>query len=192
MQVQKPKGNVLFTQTLIVTFQCTPFSQTRLSQDDELALMAGYAAAMDASMSESSATQDVTTAIATGSSSPPDTSEPNAVPSGIGRPPEDWESQTGEGLDNSSLSMCMSEASCKKRRGESHRPEATSNRGHAGTAGPQSYCSIRYITLKAQLNECPCGCFWLLFSQIKSIVFFVPFSLSSRTFQLVPLFYLLS
>ncbi|XP_056298361.1 C2 domain-containing protein 2 isoform X1 [Pseudoliparis swirei] len=92
-------------------------TKTRLSQDDELALMAGYAAAMDASMSESSATQDVTTAIATGSSSPPDTSEPNAVPSGIGRPPEDWESQTGEGLDNSSLSMCMSEASCKKRRG---------------------------------------------------------------------------
>ncbi|TNN76949.1 C2 domain-containing protein 2 [Liparis tanakae] len=92
-------------------------AKTRLSQDDELALMVGYAAAMDASMSESSSTQDVTTAIATGSSSPPDTSETNAVPSGIGRPPEDWESQTGEGLDNSSLSMCMSEASCKKRRG---------------------------------------------------------------------------
>ncbi|XP_068577312.1 C2 domain-containing protein 2 [Cebidichthys violaceus] len=92
-------------------------AKTPLSQDDELALMVGYAAAMDASMSEGSSTQDVTTAIATGSSSPPDTSEPQEGPSGIGRPPEDWESQTGEGLDNSSLSMCMSEASCKKRRG---------------------------------------------------------------------------
>ncbi|KAM6912040.1 C2 domain-containing protein 2 [Lycodopsis pacificus] len=92
-------------------------AKTPLSQDDELALMAGYAAAMDASMSEASSTQDVTTAIATGSSSPPDTSEPQEGPSGIGRPPEDWESQTGEGLDNSSLSMCVSEASCKKRRG---------------------------------------------------------------------------
>ncbi|XP_034405698.1 C2 domain-containing protein 2 [Cyclopterus lumpus] len=92
-------------------------AKTPLSQDDELALMAGYAAAMDASMSEGSSTQDVTTAIATGPSSPPDSSEPNEGPSGIGRPPEDWESQTGEGLDNSSLSMCVSEASCKKRRG---------------------------------------------------------------------------
>ncbi|XP_031712786.1 C2 domain-containing protein 2 isoform X1 [Anarrhichthys ocellatus] len=92
-------------------------AKTPLSQDDELALMAGYAAAMDASMSEASSTQDVTAAIATGSSSPPDTSEPQEGPSGIGRPPEDWESQTGEGLDNSSLSMCVSEASCKKRRG---------------------------------------------------------------------------
>ncbi|XP_068457331.1 C2 domain-containing protein 2 [Clinocottus analis] len=92
-------------------------AKTPLSQDDELALMAGYAAAMDASMSEGSSTQDVTTAIATGPSSPPDTSEPQEGPSGVGRPPEDWESQTGEGLDNSSLSMCMSEASCKKRRG---------------------------------------------------------------------------
>ncbi|XP_031712787.1 C2 domain-containing protein 2 isoform X2 [Anarrhichthys ocellatus] len=93
-------------------------AKTPLSQDDELALMAGYAAAMDASMSEASSTQDVTAAIATGSSSPPDTSEPQEGPSGIGRPPEDWESQTGEGLDNSSLSMCVSEASCKKRREE--------------------------------------------------------------------------
>uniref|UniRef100_A0AAQ4QML8 C2 calcium dependent domain containing 2 n=1 Tax=Gasterosteus aculeatus aculeatus TaxID=481459 RepID=A0AAQ4QML8_GASAC len=92
-------------------------AKTPLSQDDELALMAGYAAAMDASMSESSSTQDVTAAIATGSSSPPDTSEHQEGPSGIGRPVEDWESQTGEGLDNSSLSMCISEASCKKRRG---------------------------------------------------------------------------
>lgn len=92
-------------------------AKTPLSQDDELALMAGYAAAMDASMSEGSSTQDMTTAIATGTSSPPDESEPQEGPSGIGRPPEDWESQTGEELDHTSLSMCVSEASCKKSRG---------------------------------------------------------------------------
>ncbi|XP_037544066.1 C2 domain-containing protein 2 [Nematolebias whitei] len=92
-------------------------AKTPLSQDDELALMAGYAAAMDASMSESSSTQDVTTAIASGTSSPPEESEPQEGPTGLGRPPEDWESQTGEELDNTSLSMCVSEASCKKGRG---------------------------------------------------------------------------
>ena len=94
-------------------------TQTPLSQDDELALMAGYAAAMDASMSEASSTQDVTAAMASGPSSPPDSSEPQGGPSGMGRPPEDWESQTGEELEHTSLSMCVSEASCKKRRGES-------------------------------------------------------------------------
>uniref|UniRef100_A0A3Q3IIY2 C2 domain-containing protein n=1 Tax=Monopterus albus TaxID=43700 RepID=A0A3Q3IIY2_MONAL len=92
-------------------------TKTPLSQDDELALMAGYAAAMDASMSEGSSTQDVTTAIVSGTSSPPEVSELQVGPSGIGRPPEDWESQTGEELDHTSLSMCVSEASCKKSRG---------------------------------------------------------------------------
>lgn len=92
-------------------------AKTPLSQDDELALMAGYAAAMDASMSEGNSTQDMTAAIASGTSSPPDEPEPQEGPSGIGRPPEDWESQTGEELDHSSLSMCVSEATCKKSRG---------------------------------------------------------------------------
>lgn len=92
-------------------------AKTPLSQDDELAMMAGYAAAMDASMSESSSTQDVTTAIASGTSTPPEMSEPTEGPRGEGRPPEDWESQTGEEQDNASLSMCVSEASCKKSRG---------------------------------------------------------------------------
>ncbi|XP_071317701.1 C2 domain-containing protein 2 [Trachinotus anak] len=92
-------------------------AKTPLSQDDELALMAGYAAAMDASMSEGSSTQDVTTAIASGTSSPPEMSEVQEGPSGIGRPPEDWESQTGEELDHTSLSMCVSEVNCKKSRG---------------------------------------------------------------------------
>lgn len=99
-------------------------AKTPLSQDDELALMAGYAAAMDASMSEGSSTQDVTTAIASGTSSPPEASEPQEGPSGIGRPPEDWESQNAEELDHTSLSMCVSEASCKKRRGSFLRKSA--------------------------------------------------------------------
>ncbi|XP_016529783.1 C2 domain-containing protein 2 isoform X1 [Poecilia formosa] len=94
-------------------------AKTPLSQDDELALMAGYAAQMDASMSESSSTQDVTTAVASGTSSVPEGSEPQEGPVGVGRPPEDWESQTEEALDNTSLSMCVSEASCKKSREES-------------------------------------------------------------------------
>lgn len=92
-------------------------AKTPLSQDDELALMAGYAAAMDASMSEGSSSQDVTTAVASGSISPPEESEAQEGPSGMGRPPEDWESTTGEELDHTSLSMCVSEASCKKSRG---------------------------------------------------------------------------
>lgn len=113
-----------------------------MSQDDELALMVGYAAAMDASMSEGSSTQDVTTAIASGTSTVPDTSEPQEGPSGIGRPPEDWESQTGEELDHTSLSMCVSEVNCKKSRGERSQRELTDHPkpcatvdGHDGTAG---------------------------------------------------------
>ncbi|CAL1573936.1 unnamed protein product [Knipowitschia caucasica] len=92
-------------------------TKTPLSQDDELTLMAGYAAAMDASMSESSSSQDVTTAKASGSLSPPDETNAQEGPSGMGRPPEDWESNAGDELDNSSLSMCVSEANCKKSRG---------------------------------------------------------------------------
>ncbi|XP_034035011.1 C2 domain-containing protein 2 [Thalassophryne amazonica] len=92
-------------------------AKTPLSQDDELALMAGYAAAMDASMSECSSTQDVTEAVASGTSSSPESSELQKAPSGTGQPAGDWESQTGEDVDNSSLSMCVSEARCKKSRG---------------------------------------------------------------------------
>ncbi|XP_026184023.1 C2 domain-containing protein 2 [Mastacembelus armatus] len=92
-------------------------AKTPLSQDDELALMAGYAAAMDASMSEGSSTQDVTTAIVSGTSTTPEVSEPQEGPIGVGRPPEAWESHTGEELDHTSLSMCVSEVNCKKSRG---------------------------------------------------------------------------
>ncbi|CAL8235568.1 unnamed protein product, partial [Boreogadus saida] len=88
-----------------------------MSQDDELALMADYAAAMDASMSEGSSSQDMTVAIASGSSSPPPLSEAQAPgPGALGRPPQDWESQAGDEMENLSLSMCVSEASCKKSR----------------------------------------------------------------------------
>lgn len=92
-------------------------AKTPLSQDDELALMAGYAAAMDASMSDGSSSQDVTAAVASGSLSPPEEPEAQEALSGTGRPPDDWESNTGEELDNTSLSLCVSEASCKKSRG---------------------------------------------------------------------------
>lgn len=125
--------------------------------------MAGYAAAMDASMSEGSSTQDVTAAIASGTSSPPEESEPQEGPSGIGRPPEDWESQTGEELDHASLSMCVSEASCKKSRGERSQrglTEATSPCGHdiAGLIGVlfhKSYfkSSKNILALKAEFDH---------------------------------------
>ncbi|XP_067113239.1 C2 domain-containing protein 2 isoform X1 [Osmerus mordax] len=91
-------------------------AKTPLSQDDEMALMAGYAAAMDASMSEGGSTQDVTAAIVSGSSSPTEMSDPQEGPSGLGRGPSDWESQVEEeqGADKTSLSNCVSESSCKK------------------------------------------------------------------------------
>lgn len=91
-------------------------AKTPLSQDDELALMAGYAAAMDASMSDGSSSQDATAAVASGSLSPPEEAEAQEGPSGMGRPPDDWDNR-GEELDNTSLSLCVSEASCKKSRG---------------------------------------------------------------------------
>ncbi|XP_061904414.1 C2 domain-containing protein 2 isoform X1 [Entelurus aequoreus] len=99
-------------------------AKTPMSQDEELALMAGYAAAMDASMSDGSSTQDVTTAIMSGNSSPPEMSEHEEGPGGMGGPPEDWESHTGEDLNHTSLSMCVPEVSCKKRRGSFLRKSA--------------------------------------------------------------------
>ncbi|KAI4880438.1 hypothetical protein NFI96_018420 [Prochilodus magdalenae] len=90
-----------------------------LSQDEEMALMAGYAAAMDASMS--GASEDMKNGEETTSSSEPavdpaasDASDPLEGPSRAG--PEDWESQTGEDPDaeKTSLSLCISETSSKK------------------------------------------------------------------------------
>jgi len=65
----------------------------------------------------------VTIAIASGTSSLPESSEPQEGPTGEGRPPEDWESQTGEELNHTSLSMCVSEGSCKKSRGKKSQRE---------------------------------------------------------------------
>lgn len=92
--------------------------QTPLSQDEELVLMAGYAAAMDASMSEGSSTQDVTTAVVTKAITPPEVCEAQEGPSDIGQSPEHWESETAEEINHTSLSMCVSEGTSKKR-GES-------------------------------------------------------------------------
>ncbi|XP_026075747.1 C2 domain-containing protein 2-like isoform X1 [Carassius auratus] len=91
-----------------------------LTQDEEMSLMAGYAAAMDASMSEASE----------GTSSEVFPSETVAEPSVL-EPMEslagangtdhmeDWESQAGEDPDEdkTSLSLCISETDSKKEKG---------------------------------------------------------------------------
>ncbi|KAL0994386.1 hypothetical protein UPYG_G00121530 [Umbra pygmaea] len=102
-----------------------------LSRDDEMALMAGYAAAMDASMSEAGS-QEITVTSATGASSisPDLSSDPNEGPSGVAQagaqqPSEDWESQAGteadpdRDVDQTSMSVCLSESGSGKKRGGS-------------------------------------------------------------------------
>lgn len=96
--------------------------QTPLSQDEELAMMAGYAAAMDASMMGGSSSQDVTALLETGAAAataaaPPQESASREGGAGPDVAPEDWESQTDD-VNHSSLSMCVSEGSCRKNRGE--------------------------------------------------------------------------
>ncbi|CAB1352531.1 unnamed protein product, partial [Coregonus sp. 'balchen'] len=103
---------------------------TPLSQDDEMALMAGYAAAMDASMSDGGS-QEIAVATASvvkASSNPPEvSSDPQEGPSGVSQAqaqqvPEDWECQAGEDTDRdadkTSMSLCISESGSKKSRGE--------------------------------------------------------------------------
>ncbi|XP_058268202.1 C2 domain-containing protein 2 isoform X2 [Hemibagrus wyckioides] len=82
-----------------------------LSQDEEMTLMAGYAAAMDASMAES---PDSTRQESETLSEPciSDVTDPLEGPSGA-----DWESQTGEESDKASLSLCVSESGSKKGKG---------------------------------------------------------------------------
>lgn len=90
--------------------------QTPLSQDDELALMAGYAAAMDASMMGGSSSQDVSVVeAATGGLLEESRSQDGE--GGAEAPAEDWESQTDD-LNHTSLSMCASEVDGRKNRGE--------------------------------------------------------------------------
>nr|XP_046178854.1 C2 domain-containing protein 2-like isoform X1 [Oncorhynchus gorbuscha] len=103
-------------------------AKTPLSQDDEMALMVGYAAAMDASMSEQGSQEiSVATASVVGASSnlPEAWSEPQEGPSGVvqaqaQQAPEDWESQAEEDIDRdadkTSMSICISESGSKKSR----------------------------------------------------------------------------
>ncbi|XP_029526932.2 C2 domain-containing protein 2-like isoform X1 [Oncorhynchus nerka] len=104
-------------------------AKTPLSQDDEMALMVGYAAAMDASMSEQGSQEiSVATASVVGASSNLSEawSEPQEGPSGVvqaqaQQAPEDWESQaeedTDRDADKTSMSICISESGSKKSRG---------------------------------------------------------------------------
>lgn len=86
--------------------------------------MAGYAAAMDASMMGGSSSQDVTTLLETATAAPPQQSASREGDGGPDVAPEDWESQT-DGVNHSSLSMCVSEGSCRKNRGERSRSALT-------------------------------------------------------------------
>uniref|UniRef100_A0A4W5NHA9 C2 calcium dependent domain containing 2 n=1 Tax=Hucho hucho TaxID=62062 RepID=A0A4W5NHA9_9TELE len=104
-------------------------AKTPLSQDDEMALMVGYAAAMDASMLERGSQEiAVATASEVGASSNPPAawSEPQEGSSGVAKAqaqqaPEDWKSQAEEDpdrdADKSSMSLCISESGSKKSRG---------------------------------------------------------------------------
>lgn len=73
--------------------------------------MAGYAAAMDASMAESpeSSRQETETL---SDQCVSEVTDPLEGPSGA-----DWESQTGEESDKASLSLCISEIGSKKGKG---------------------------------------------------------------------------
>lgn len=85
--------------------------------------MAGYAAAMDASMMGGSSSQDVTMVeAATGGLLEEAKSQEGQ--GGADVPPEDWESQTDD-LNHTSLSMCASEVNGRKNRGERSQPGVT-------------------------------------------------------------------
>lgn len=94
-----------------------------LSQDEEAVLMAGYAAAMDASMSGVSENmkngEEVTSSVPVTDPTTSQISDPLEGPSGLGH--EDWESQAGEDTDadKTSLSLCISETGSKKGKEES-------------------------------------------------------------------------
>ncbi|KAK9968421.1 hypothetical protein ABG768_002748 [Culter alburnus] len=93
-----------------------------LTQDEEMTLMAGYAAAMDASMSGASeGASSEAAALPSETVAEPSFLEP--VESLVGANGtdhvEDWESQAGEDpdVDKSSLSLCPSETGSKKGKG---------------------------------------------------------------------------
>ncbi|KAA0704086.1 C2 domain-containing protein 2 [Triplophysa tibetana] len=86
-----------------------------ITQDEEMVLMAGYAAAMDASMSGASDGTSSETVLLEPSA---ELSVPETSTNGTDQV-EDWESQAGEDpdADKTSLSLCMSEAGSKKGKG---------------------------------------------------------------------------
>ncbi|XP_035288135.1 C2 domain-containing protein 2 isoform X1 [Anguilla anguilla] len=94
-------------------------AKTPLSQDDEMALMAGYAAAMDASMTEgpSSASSGATGGAPTEA---PSLAGPREGPDGAGTE-ENWDGQSDHDPDadkKSALSLCISESGSKKSKEE--------------------------------------------------------------------------
>lgn len=99
--------------------------------------MAGYAAAMDASMMGGSSSQDVTTLLETGAAGPPELSAAREGAGGADVAAEDWESQT-EDANLTSLSVCVSEGSCRKNRGERSPSALTEPRFTSSTMEPIS------------------------------------------------------
>ncbi|XP_023688863.2 C2 domain-containing protein 2 [Paramormyrops kingsleyae] len=98
-------------------------AKTPLSQDDEMTLMAGYAAAMDASMTETPLSASTSVASVQDSTVRDSTarkpSDPREGPSGI-EPSADWDDQPVPDPDTdkkSALSLCISETDSKKRKG---------------------------------------------------------------------------
>lgn len=89
-----------------------------LTQDDEMTLMAGYAAAMDASMSGASEGNS-SEALPSETVAEPSVLEPTESLVGANGTDhvEDWESQAGEDPDVDKTSLCISETSSKKGKG---------------------------------------------------------------------------
>ncbi|XP_029107247.1 C2 domain-containing protein 2 isoform X2 [Scleropages formosus] len=89
-------------------------AKTPLSQDDELALMAGYAAAMDASMGGSGPHDMCMESVA--NTGPQDPTDPVEGPSGADDATH-WDSRSTQDADTdkkSALSLCVSETGSKK------------------------------------------------------------------------------
>ncbi|XP_043106673.1 C2 domain-containing protein 2 [Puntigrus tetrazona] len=89
-----------------------------LTQDEEMALMAGYAAAMDASMSGASEGTS-SEALPSETVAEPSVLEPteSLVAANGTDHVEDWESQAGEDPDADKSSLCISETGSKKGKG---------------------------------------------------------------------------
>lgn len=93
-------------------------TKTPLTQDEEMTLMAGYAAAMDASMSGASEGNS-SEALPSETVAEPSVLEPTESLVGANGTEhvEDWESQAGEDPDADKTSLCISETGSKKGKG---------------------------------------------------------------------------